>query len=56
MNITVERPTTDVRSLMLRVQERWSGRLAQQARPLRISDPGSRCTVRASADVAAELV
>lgn len=51
-----EQPTTEVRALMLRLQERWSGPLAQQARPLRIAEPASGCTVRASADVAAEIL
>jgi signal transduction histidine kinase len=50
------RPITDVRALMLRVQERWSGPLAQQARPLRTAEPASGCAVRASADVAGEIL
>lgn len=51
-----ERPITDVRALLHRVQERWSGPLALQARPLRITEPASGCAVRASADVVGEIL
>lgn len=50
------RPITEVRALLGRVQERWSGRLAQQARPLRIGEPTTRRRVRTSPDAAGEIL
>lgn len=51
-----ERPVADVRALMLRVRERWSGTLAHKARPLRIAEPAGRCAVRASAGIVGEIL
>jgi signal transduction histidine kinase len=51
-----ERPATDVRPLLAQVRDRWSGPLAQRARPLRIVEHASEPVVRASADVLGEIL
>jgi signal transduction histidine kinase len=51
-----ERPATDLGPLLVQVRDRWSGPLAQQARPLRIVERASEPVVRASADVLGEIL
>ncbi|MEA2381039.1 MAG: hypothetical protein QOH72_1010 [Solirubrobacteraceae bacterium] len=51
-----ERPATDLGPLLAQVRDRWSGPLAQQARPLRIVELAAEPVVRASPDVLAEIL
>jgi signal transduction histidine kinase len=47
---------TDLGPLLAQARERWSGPLAQQARPLRIVERAAAPVARASADVVGEIL
>jgi signal transduction histidine kinase len=51
-----DRPATDLGPLLAQARERWSGPLAQQARPLRIVERAAAPVARASADVVGEIL
>jgi signal transduction histidine kinase len=51
-----DRPATDLRPLLAQTRERWSGPLAQMARPLRIVERAAAPVALASADVVGEIL